>query len=102
MVAAIWSASVAQAGGAARAVEDARLIREQVERCRAILERMRADAGDTAGEGFASVPVDGAGRQRGRRRRRRRASRVRPEIAAAVVDRMLTVPPRAVGQALRR
>ena len=46
---------VAQAGGAARAVEDARLVRDEVDRCRAIIERMRADAGDTAGEGFAPL-----------------------------------------------
>jgi two-component system sensor histidine kinase RegB len=90
---------VAQAGGAARAVEDARLVRKEVDRCRAIIERMRADAGDTAGEGFAPVPVTalvdsvvGGVAASG--------IAVRPEIAAAVVDRTLTVPPRAVGQAL--
>ena len=48
---------LAQPGASPRAVEDARLVRAQVDRCRAIIERMRADAGDTAGEGFASVPV---------------------------------------------
>jgi two-component system, sensor histidine kinase RegB len=90
---------VAQPGGAASAVEDARLVRAEVDRCRAIIERMRADAGDTAGEGFASVPVaalvesavGGVASSR---------IAVRPEIAATIVDRMLTVPPRAVGQAL--
>jgi len=90
---------LAQPGASARAVEDARLVRAEVERCRAIIERMRADAGDTAGEGFAAVPVaalvetavGGAADTR---------VAVRPEIAPAVVDRLLTVPPRAVGQAL--
>jgi len=90
---------LAQPGVSARAVEDARLVRAEVERCRAIIERMRADAGDTAGEGFATVPVaalvesvvGGAADAR---------VPVRPEIAPAVASRLLTVPPRAVGQAL--
>jgi len=90
---------LAQPGAPARAVEDARLVRAEVERCRAIIERMRADAGDTAGEGFAAVPVaalveDVVGGVADSR------VAVRPEIAAALADRMLTVPPRAVGQAL--
>ncbi|MFN8643439.1 MAG: hypothetical protein U0802_17920 [Candidatus Binatia bacterium] len=48
---------VAQAGGqlarldgGADAVADARLIREQVERCREILLQMAADAGESTGE----------------------------------------------------
>jgi len=90
---------LAQPGASPRAVEDARLVRAEVDRCRAIIERMRADAGDTAGEGFASIQVatlvetavGGVSDAR---------IAVRPEIAAAVVDRVLTVPPRAVGQAL--
>jgi two-component system sensor histidine kinase RegB len=90
---------LAQPGAPARAVEDARLVRAEVERCRAIIERMRADAGDTAGEGFAAVPVaalveDVVGAVADSR------VAVRPEIAAALADRTLTVPPRAVGQAL--
>jgi two-component system sensor histidine kinase RegB len=90
---------VAQPGGAGRAVEDARLVRKEVDRCRAIIERMRADAGDTAGEGFAPVAVtaivdsavEGVSDSR---------VAVRPEIAPAVAASTLTVPPRAVGQAL--
>jgi two-component system, sensor histidine kinase RegB len=90
---------LAQPGTSGRAVEDARLVRAEVDRCRAIIERMRADAGDTAGEGFTSVPVatlvhSAVGGVAGSR------IAVRPEIAAAVVDRLLTIPPRAVGQAL--
>jgi two-component system sensor histidine kinase RegB len=38
-------------------VEDVRLMRREVERCSRILERMRADAGESAGERFARVPV---------------------------------------------
>lgn len=38
-------------------VEDARLIREQVQRCRRILDQMSADAGATAGEAFERLRV---------------------------------------------
>ena len=90
---------LAQPGASARAVEDARLVRAEVDRCRAIIERMRADAGDTAGESFAAVPVaalveSAVGGVAGSR------VAVRPQIADAVGQRLLTVPPRAVGQAL--
>jgi two-component system sensor histidine kinase RegB len=90
---------LAQPGGAARASEDARLVRAEVERCRAIIERMRADAGDTAGEGFAPVAVTALVESVVGGVADARVA-VRPEIAATVVDRKLTVPPRAVGQAL--
>jgi two-component system sensor histidine kinase RegB len=90
---------LAQPGASARAVEDARLVRAEVDRCRAIIERMRADAGDTAGESFAAVPVaalveSAVGGASGSR------VAVRPQIADTVGQRLLTVPPRAVGQAL--
>jgi two-component system sensor histidine kinase RegB len=48
---------VAGTGGDPRAVEDVRLVRSQVERCRDILARMRADAGDAGGEAFAPITV---------------------------------------------
>jgi two-component system sensor histidine kinase RegB len=90
---------LAQPGASARAVEDARLVRAEVDRCRAIIERMRADAGDTAGEGFAPIPVGALVETAVGGLSDARVA-VRPEIAAAVADRVLTVPPRAVGQAL--
>lgn len=77
---------------------DARLIREQVGRCRAILDQMQQGAG-TVGEGVASCTVgeliaesligirDGV--------------RVTQEISADVLASKLRVPPRAVSQALR-
>ena len=74
----------------ADALEDVRLMRREVERCRRILERMRVDAGESAGERFARVSarelvadclaetggnghpgVAGRVRRRGRRRRAR-------------------------------
>jgi two-component system sensor histidine kinase RegB len=90
---------LAHPGASPRAVEDARLVRAEVDRCRAIIERMRADAGDTAGEGFASTPVAALVETAVGGVSDARVA-VRPEIAAAVVDRVLMVPPRAVGQAL--
>jgi len=38
-------------------MEDLRLVREQVDRCRGILERMSTDAGETVGEGTTAMPV---------------------------------------------
>ncbi len=78
-------------------VADARLIREQVERCRAILVQMAADAGESTGEALATVPIaslvesalgDLAGR-------------ARVAVAAAPADAVVHVPPRALAQALR-
>ncbi len=40
------------------AVEDARLIREQVQRCRTILSQMAADAGDASGERAQPVTIE--------------------------------------------
>lgn len=45
------------AGGSPATVEDVRLMRQEVERCRQILARMRTDAGDQAGERFVRVSV---------------------------------------------
>jgi two-component system sensor histidine kinase RegB len=77
--------------------EDVRLIRQEVERCRTILNQMALDAGQNAGEGFtrvtlsellgdATVGLDPA-------RFRLRLSDTASEL--------LFVPRRAVGQALR-
>jgi two-component system sensor histidine kinase RegB len=90
---------LAQPGASPRAVEDARLVRAEVDRCRAIIERMRADAGDTAGEGFSAIPVAALVESAVGSVAASRVA-VRPEISAAIGDRLLTVPPRAVGQAL--
>jgi two-component system sensor histidine kinase RegB len=83
----------------AGAVEDVRLIRSQVERCRAILERMAADAGQTAGEGMVAVSVEElvaaalAGLPA--------EPPVRVELTAEARGHRLHLPPRAVAQALR-
>ena len=77
---------------------DARLIREQVGRCRAILEQMAQGAG-TVGENIAPCTVGelfdeafvGI----------RDAPRVAREVSAEVAGSSLRVPPRALSQALR-
>lgn len=102
----------AESAGSAT-LDDVRLIRSQVERCRAILTQMAADAGNPAGEAPTRVTlaalVDEA-----------LVNLPRPSIAGASPDRdaaprvdvtvdvdrgalgsEVTVPPRAVSQALR-
>ncbi|MFM2420540.1 MAG: hypothetical protein RL385_5263 [Pseudomonadota bacterium] len=44
-------------GEEAESVADARLIREEVERCKHILRQMASDAGESAGEAFADTPL---------------------------------------------
>ncbi|MFT3692008.1 MAG: ATP-binding protein [Kofleriaceae bacterium] len=77
---------------------DARLIREQVGRCRAILDQMQQGAG-TVGEGVASCTVGEllAETLIGIRDGVRVTQEVSPDVAAS----KLRVPPRAVSQALR-
>jgi len=82
------------------AMEDARLVRGQVERCREILARMRADAGDTAGESFVSVTVGdllrkAVGSEGGM------APPVRTDLPPDLDGRRITIPERALVQALR-
>jgi two-component system sensor histidine kinase RegB len=77
---------------------DARLVRAEVERCHAILQRLCIDAGQVMGEAFARVPV-------GELVARALAGLdARPAISAAfdadVGELALSVPPRALGQAL--
>ena len=78
--------------------EDARLIREQVGRCRVILEQMAQGAG-TVGEGVGACTVkelmDDA------LTNIRQAPRVLCEVPDDVAHSALRLPPRAVGQALR-
>jgi len=78
---------------------DARLIREQVERCREILLQMAADAGESSGEPVVTVPVDAVldTALRGVCER----ERVRLEIAESVRAETMHTPLRSVAQALR-
>jgi two-component system, sensor histidine kinase RegB len=81
------------------AVEDAELIREEVNRCRTILHQMAADAGQHAGEGLQPIAVselvpailDGC----------RDPSRVRVEIDPSAADAVLLAPRHLLAQSLR-
>lgn len=85
--------------GTAETVADARLIREQVTRCRDILLHMAADAGQGTGEAIVSIAVedlieaalDGLPER----------SRLRVVVNEAARGLIAHVPPRAVAQALR-
>ena len=86
-------------GADADAMDDLRLVREQVDRCRAILERMSADAGETIAETFVPTPLGGLvataladlpG-----------TIAVRTAFKNGEADLQVRVPPRAFGQALR-
>jgi two-component system sensor histidine kinase RegB len=90
---------IAGASGGERAAEDVRLVRRQVERCREILTRMRADAGDAAGEAFVSVTVEEVLRQ-AIVAEAGVGSPVRTDVAAPLAASRITVPQRALAQAL--
>jgi two-component system sensor histidine kinase RegB len=81
--------------------EDVRLVRAEVERCRAILQRLSVDAGDVMGEAFASVSVPElvASALAGFDVDARPA--IRAELEPAVRELRVEVPPRAVTQALQ-
>jgi two-component system sensor histidine kinase RegB len=89
-------AKIALPSGAA---DDVRLVRAEVERCRAILQRLCVDAGEVMGEAFVAVPVDALVR------RALAGLEARPEIradlGAELRDLELDVPPRAIEQALQ-
>jgi two-component system sensor histidine kinase RegB len=79
------------------ALGDARLIRDQVERCRDILVQMAADAGESTGEDFAPITVarlvdssiEGL------------AERERIALSVAASEDPVVVPVRSVAQAVR-
>jgi two-component system sensor histidine kinase RegB len=88
---------------ARHAIEDVRLVRRQVERCREILGRMRADAGEVVGEGFDAVPIaDLVARAAaaGEGDAARAACRLDLEIDDRLAAARLALPPRAMSQAL--
>lgn len=83
--------------GSHDAVADARLIREQVERCREILLQMAADAGESTGEPLVQVQAAALVRQ---------ALAGLPDAARVVVhddgvDSTLVTPARSLTQAIR-
>jgi two-component system sensor histidine kinase RegB len=84
---------------AADAAADARLIREQVERCRDILAQMAADAGESAGEPFTRVAIEEVLHTALNGLRANGAVPIAVENGAP--DRQVVVPVRLISQALR-
>ena len=93
--------AVVGAGAPAAAADDVRLMREEVERCRRILARMRVDAGDPAGERFAR----GLGSRAGRRLSGRCSTELDRAVSVTVDETTAAattaLPRHAFGQALR-
>jgi two-component system sensor histidine kinase RegB len=83
----------------AAALEDARLIREQVDRCRAILDRMAGEAGETPGEPFVDLTLADLLAQS--TEDLAVVGRVDVAVASDLRSQVLKVPRRAVAQALR-
>jgi two-component system sensor histidine kinase RegB len=88
-------------GADASTVADARLIRDQVERCRTILVQMAADAGESTGEAPAPITVAAwlAAATDGLAERARIVAE--PAFASSADGAVVRVPPRALAQALR-
>ena len=86
-------------GADQEAMEDLRLVRGQVDRCRAILERMSTDAGETVGEGPVATPLSAL--IEGALADLPPANPVRRDVDAGTATWRVRVPPRAFGQALR-
>ena len=88
-----------EASASSHVVEDVKLVRDQVERCRAILERMCVDAGEMRGERLAPATVDelvagslaGLGTE----------VAVRADVDPALSAVSLHVPARAIAEAIR-
>ena len=81
------------------AAEDARLVREQVDRCRKILDQMSADAGGARGESFGPVALeellfDATADLSD-------SERVVTDVSSADARHSLVLPRRALAQALR-
>jgi two-component system, sensor histidine kinase RegB len=83
----------------AQSIADIELIREQVARCREILEQMAADAGESSGDGLIPLAVS----ELVDRARQGLSSMpaISVEIGAELASTTLVLPPRAVAQALR-
>lgn len=79
--------------------EDARVIRQEVARCRLILDHMAASAGQTSGEGAESVTLVALLEEA--REGVPGAERIHVALGEGVQDVTLVLPPRGVAQALR-
>ena len=82
----------------AAAIDDVRLIRTEVDRCRRVLDQMARDAGHSTGESMVAMPVRAllSAAQAGLSA----TPPVRVELGEAVAGLSCRVPPRALAQAL--
>jgi len=80
-------------------LDDIRLIREQVARCRLILDQMASGAGESAGEGLESLALEELLARA--TRNVRPAPAVELRLAGDSAGTTLRIPPQAVEQALR-
>jgi two-component system, sensor histidine kinase RegB len=85
----------------ADALEDVRLMRREVERCRRILERMRVDAGESAGERFSRISARELVTECLAEAGGNGHPGVQVAFADGAADASALVPRRAFGQALR-
>jgi two-component system sensor histidine kinase RegB len=86
-------------GTPASSVGDARLIRQEVERCRNILAQMAADAGTSAAEQIEQMPVELIVERSLAQVSERQ--RVRVTLDSALRGRFVKAPPRALAQSLQ-
>jgi two-component system, sensor histidine kinase RegB len=91
-------AAASPGAGVEPMLDDARLIREQVDRCREILDRMAGEAGETPGEPFAELTL---GELIALSTGELGSGRVDIALDPASGSRVLKLPRRAVAQALR-
>lgn len=82
---------------ASHSADDARLIREEVQRCRHILNQMASDAGESAGEAFREIGADALLAEVARELGDGQA-RTRVQVETSM---RLSLPVRALAQALR-
>jgi two-component system sensor histidine kinase RegB len=98
VVASELARTLEQQGADAATVEDARLIRQEVERCRRIIQRMAADAGETPGGPVERVPLIAL--LQGARDLSGAGDRVQIDLPQALADEALAVPLVALEQAV--
>jgi two-component system, sensor histidine kinase RegB len=91
--------SLSREGAEPSTVEDMRLIRQQVARCRLILDQMSGQAGRSAGEAIEVISVQALVKEA--TAEVRDAPPLEIDVDAETAARRLKIPPKAVAQALR-
>ena len=87
--------------GAEDVIEDVHLIRNQLDRCRKILDRMASHAGETVGEAFENLTMKQLADDVIDELPDRERKQVRLVMPENVAGRQANLPPDSIGQALR-